>query len=80
VGKPVVCSGRGETQTLIENYKPGIMVPPGDPTALAEAILRFESDTKFYKATARNSRELAIQRYPLSILARRIEALTEATS
>jgi glycosyltransferase involved in cell wall biosynthesis len=80
VGKPVVCSGRGETKTLIENYKPGIMVPPGDPTALAEAILRFESDTKFYKATARNSRELAIQRYPLSILARRIEALTEASS
>jgi glycosyltransferase involved in cell wall biosynthesis len=79
VGKPVVCSGRGETRTLIENYKLGIMVPPGDPTALAEAILRFESDTKFYKAAARNSRELAMRRYPLSILARRIEALTEAS-
>jgi glycosyltransferase involved in cell wall biosynthesis len=80
VGKPVVCSGRGETRTLIEDYKPGIMVPPGDPKALAEAILRFESDTEFYKAAARNSRELAIQRYPLSILARRIEALIEAYS
>jgi colanic acid biosynthesis glycosyl transferase WcaI len=80
VGKPVVCSGRGETKTLIEKYKPGIMVPPGDPKALAEAILRFESDTEFYKATARNSRELAIQRYPLSMLARRIEALMEASS
>jgi glycosyltransferase involved in cell wall biosynthesis len=56
------------------------MVPPGDPKALAEAILRLERDAKFYKATARNSRELAIQRYPLYILARRIEALTEASS
>ena len=80
VGKPVVCSGRGETQTVIESHKPGIMVPPGDPKALAEAILKFESDTEFYKAAARNSRELAIQRYPLSMLARRIEALTEACS
>jgi glycosyltransferase involved in cell wall biosynthesis len=79
VGKPVVCSGRGETQTVIENYRPGIMVPPGDPRALAEAILRFESDIELYEAAARNSRELAIQRYPLSILSRRIEALTEAT-
>jgi glycosyltransferase involved in cell wall biosynthesis len=80
VGKPVICSGRGETQTVIEDYKPGIMVPPGDPISLAEAILRFESDAEFYKTTARNSRELAIRRYPLSILARRIEALTEAHS
>jgi colanic acid biosynthesis glycosyl transferase WcaI len=75
VGKPVVCSGRGETQTVIEKYKPGIMVPPDDPKALAEAILRFESDPEFYRATAHNSRELAIQHYPLSMLARRIEGL-----
>ena len=80
VGKPVVCSGRGETQTVIEDYKLGMMVPPGEPEALAEAILRFESDTELYKATARNSRELAIRHYPLSMLARRIEALTEASS
>jgi len=80
VGKPVVCSGRGETQIVIEKYNSGIMVPPSDPRALAEAILRFESDTEFYKTTARNSRELAIRRYPLSILARRIEALAEASS
>jgi colanic acid biosynthesis glycosyl transferase WcaI len=77
VGKPVVCSGRGETQAVIEKYKPGIMVPPDDSKALAEAILRFESDPEFYRVTAQNSRELAIQHYPLSILARRIETLME---
>jgi glycosyltransferase involved in cell wall biosynthesis len=79
VGKPVVCSGRGETQTVIERYGSGIMVPPGDPRALAEAILRFGSDPKFYEVVARNSRKVAIQHYPLSILARGIETLMEAS-
>jgi colanic acid biosynthesis glycosyl transferase WcaI len=87
VGKPVVCSGRGETEIVMNQYKPGIMVPPNDPQALAEAILRLKLDAQFYEASARNARALAIQRYSLptlsyriQTLAHRIEALTEGSS
>jgi colanic acid biosynthesis glycosyl transferase WcaI len=79
VGKPVVCSGRGETEIVMNEYKPGIMVPPNDPEALAEAILRLELDAQFYEASARNARALAIQRYSLLTLFHRIQTLAHAS-
>jgi glycosyltransferase involved in cell wall biosynthesis len=77
VGKPVVCSGRGETEVIMNHYVPGIMVPPADPAALASAIMRLQADRQFYEASARNARELAVQRYELSTLCHTIEKLVE---
>ena len=78
VGKPVICSGRGETEIVMKEYMPGIMVQPGDPEALANAILRLEGDAQLYAVSARNAREVATRRYGLSTLSRRIEVLVEA--
>lgn len=78
VGKPVVCSGLGETETIMKEHMPGLMVRPGDPETLAEAILKLAGDKKFYETSARNARELAIKRYSLSTLSQRIESLAEA--
>jgi glycosyltransferase involved in cell wall biosynthesis len=75
VGKPVVCSGHGETDIVMKEYKPGIMVRPHDPQALAEAIATLEHDRELYEGSARNSRELAVRRYSLTTLSQRIEAL-----
>ena len=78
VGKPVVCSGRGETEIVVKEHRPGIMVPPGDPEALADGILRLATDAQMYKASATNARALAVRRYALSMLSDRIEALARA--
>jgi hypothetical protein len=78
VGKPVICSGRGETGIVMKEYMPGIMVPPGDPEALASAILRLEGDAQLYAVSAKNAREVATRRYCLSTLSHRIEALVDA--
>jgi hypothetical protein len=77
VGKPVVCSGRGETKNLIEEYAPGIMVEPGQPEALAQAIMELHDDKRLYRSSAENARNLAVERYGLRRLARRIESLEE---
>lgn len=80
VGKPVVCSGLGETEVIMREYMPGIMVRPGDPEALAGAILKLAGNREFYEASAKNARELATKRYGLSALSQRIESLAEARS
>jgi glycosyltransferase involved in cell wall biosynthesis len=78
VGKPVVCSGRGETLMVIAEYTPGIMVAPDDPQALADAIIRLHDDAAFYKTSSENSRRLALERYSLGILSHRIELLARS--
>ena len=80
VGKPVVCSGLGETEIIMKEHMPGIIVRPGDPEALAKAILRIAGSREFYDASAKNARELAVKRFSLSKLSRRIESLAEARS
>jgi glycosyltransferase involved in cell wall biosynthesis len=80
VGKPVVCSGLGETEVVMKEYMPGIMVRPGDPEALAGAILKLAGNREFYEASAKNARALATKRYSLSALSQRIESLAAAHS
>ncbi len=77
VGKPVVCSGRGETEVVLKEYQPGIMVPPSQPEALAEAILRLHDNKRLYETSAKKARELALARYGLATLAQRIEGLVQ---
>jgi hypothetical protein len=39
-GRPVVAAARGELMKLVQDARAGIVVPPGDPVALAEACRR----------------------------------------
>lgn len=43
-GRPVVCSRVGGLPELVNHEKTGLLIPPGDPAALAESVLRLLSD------------------------------------
>ena len=43
-GKPVVATQVGSLPEVVKHMQTGIVVPPGDPTALAEAIVRLLKD------------------------------------
>jgi glycosyltransferase involved in cell wall biosynthesis len=43
-GRPIVLSARGESARLVEQAGVGIVVPPGDPEALAGALRRLQAD------------------------------------
>lgn len=60
-GKPVIASDLGGMTELIENEKRGLLVPPGDPVALAEAMRQLVSDT-----ISRESMALAAYEYVCS--------------
>jgi len=44
VGRPVVASRLGGLTELIHDRRTGLLVPPGDPMALADAVKRFVQD------------------------------------
>lgn len=44
-GLPVVCTDTGQCKQVLGNGKYGIVIPPGDPTALADAIIELVTNS-----------------------------------
>src|SRR5580658_788998 len=55
-GLPIVASRIGSLQTLIEDGGNGLLVEPGNPAALAQAVRRVTSDDQFEATLRRNAR------------------------
>jgi colanic acid biosynthesis glycosyl transferase WcaI len=45
-GKPIICCSAGESASYVSGSQSGIVVPPGDSEALAQAILHLRSDRR----------------------------------
>jgi glycosyltransferase involved in cell wall biosynthesis len=58
-GRPVVASRAGALEELVEDGVTGLLVPPRDPAALAEAMLRLASDPALVDRLGRAARESA---------------------
>jgi len=39
-GKPIICCSKGEPARYVEAVRSGLVVKPGDPEAIAQAVLR----------------------------------------
>lgn len=53
-GKPVIFSGSGEMAGLIQEAKAGLAVPPADPQAVANAILKLADDPEYARTCGEN--------------------------
>lgn len=58
-GLPVVATRVGGIPEVVLDGETGILVPPGDPRALGEALVRLASDRKLREEMGRGARELA---------------------
>ena len=67
-GKPVLFVGKGETARLIEEARAGIVVAPGDPQALAEAVLQLANQPEAAEELGRNGRRFVEDNYEWSAL------------
>ena len=56
-GLPTVASRVGGNAEIIQDGKTGLLVPPEDPSALAEALLRLLRDPGFAASLGKNGRE-----------------------
>ena len=69
--RPAVSTPISGIPELIEDGVSGLLVPPGDAGALAEALVRLRSDPDFAAALARRGRAVVEARFDLSVNAAR---------
>lgn len=67
-GTPVLYSGRGEGARMIKDIQAGLITPPQDEGALAEAILHLRSNPERAEKMGENGREFVADHYSWKVL------------
>lgn len=75
VGKPVVCSAKGDTERIINGNAAGIVVKPGDSEALASALLKLHDDRTLCEEYGGNARSLAENEFSLESMNPKLDKL-----
>lgn len=76
-GLPPIAAAVGGNLELISDGINGLLVPPGDGTALGAAILALLNDAGCRKAFGSAARERVVQRFELTVTAKRLCGLYE---
>lgn len=72
--RPIVATAVGANPELIRHGEDGLLVPPGDPRALAEAIGRLVRDRALARRCGESARRRAVEQYSRAAMVRRFEA------
>ena len=62
-GKPVVASAHGGPTEIVRDGETGLLVPPNDPDALADALARLIADPALRRRMGAAGRRRAVKRY-----------------
>jgi len=76
-GKPIICSASGETAKIIRESGGGIVVEPGDCTAIAQTVLKLERERETGEALGESGRLFAEKHYSLEIMGDKLETIFE---
>ena len=74
-GLPVVATAVGGVPELVEDTQSGILVPPGDASALTEVMLRLCNDPCLRLSMGEHARRTARERFDVSAMAKAYEKL-----
>lgn len=78
-GVPVVATQVGGVVDIIEDNKTGLLVPPCDPRAMAEAVIRIFQDAKFAAGLAEQAYKKVQEKYNVELMVRKtIDVYEEA--
>jgi glycosyltransferase involved in cell wall biosynthesis len=75
--RPVVATAVGGVTEMIENERTGLLVPPHDPVALGNAIVRVLTDHPLADMVARAGHDLVLARFSLTAMVNAISAIYE---
>lgn len=71
-GRPVIASKVGAIESAIDSGETGILLPPGDPEALAKALESLVKNPKLYERLGQNARQRIVQDFELGICTERL--------
>lgn len=74
-GRPVVAAGGGGVAEIVEDGRTGLLVAPGDPDELADAIRRLVADPVLARSLAEAGRADAAERYAIAATCRDMTAV-----
>ena len=74
-GVPAVASAVGGIPDIIEHEKSGLLVPPGDSDALADALVRLTSNPKVSKQLGEAAKSFVKQNFSWDVVARKFDCL-----
>jgi glycosyltransferase involved in cell wall biosynthesis len=69
-GRPIILAIDGVIREVVEKANAGVFVPPGDPVALAEAIVRVEQNREESERMGKAGRQFVEKHYNRAQLAR----------
>lgn len=73
MGIPLIAALDGEARRLLQDARTGVCVDPGDPHALAEAVLRLYGEADTRKRFADNGRKYVVEHHDQSALAEKFK-------
>jgi glycosyltransferase involved in cell wall biosynthesis len=76
-GRPVILAIDGVMREVVEEAGAGVFVPPGDPQALASAMLELASQPEMCKAMGWRGRQAVETRFSRLVLANKLEGILE---
>ena len=76
-GVAVVASDIGGVRLVLEHGQSGLIVPPGEPVALAQAVLALVGDPDRRAAIGKAARQAVVERFTWEIVTREIVTLLE---
>ena len=79
VGTPVLATTAGGVGEVVEHERNGLLVEPGDPAALADAVRRYFSDDGL-RARLREQAAPSVARYAPALVYARLEEILEAAA
>jgi glycosyltransferase involved in cell wall biosynthesis len=77
LGVPVVASAAGEIRNLIEDGVSGVLVPIGDPAALAAAVVRLLADRQLADRIGAEGQKRTLGKYSVAAMCRSTEQVYE---
>jgi glycosyltransferase involved in cell wall biosynthesis len=76
-GLPIVTTDVGESRHVIDHERNGMVVKPGDPVSLAEALMRLISSAQQCESMGKLAQDKFVERYTVDIMAKNYHAVYE---
>jgi glycosyltransferase involved in cell wall biosynthesis len=78
LGKPAVLSGVGAIPDHVDHGRTGLIIPPDDPAALADALLRLLGNAALAKQLGRAAYQRYLERFTPEVTTRQVESCFES--